>query len=175
MKITPLAQKQKDMLEGKIDAFINRGDNEQGYAELVESGDIFLDPPAMTTPDDIGIKPVAFLQTNEQFGKELSFPELSHRLTDADKKYGWSEVPLYSDPDVRAALAAKDAEIARLKAKIHEANRVTYPFASLASEFIHDGDMTSRADDRNIWGFNDHDLTYGDFRAAYRFNVGELE
>jgi len=40
------------------------------------------------------------------------------------------------------------------------------PFAALATEFMDDSDIPSKADDRTVWGFNEHDLTYGDFRRA---------
>jgi hypothetical protein len=40
------------------------------------------------------------------------------------------------------------------------------PFAALATEFMDDRDIPSKGNDRTVWGYNEHDLTYGDFRRA---------
>lgn len=55
------------------------------------------------------------------------------------------------------------------EASLKEAVELLKPFAELAGDFMDDDHMSSKADDRTVWGYNDNELTYGEFRAARRF------
>jgi hypothetical protein len=91
---------------------------------------------------------------------------------DLARNAGWS-----TSGDVRDISHALFAERQRsdsLKALCDEMAKALEPFAKLASEFVDEEDFRHKPDDRTVWGFNDHDLSYGDFRrihsllAAYR-------
>ena len=65
---------------------------------------------------------------------------------------------------MKREMAEKDERIAALEAGLK-------PFALLADELSID--MSSKPDDRQIWGFNSAELTYGDFRRARTLIQGE--
>lgn len=80
--------------------------------------------------------------------------------TDGDLDAANRMLAPYIDRATKAE-AERDAAVEALK-----------PFAELAGEFA-DDDQRSKANDRPVWGYNDCNLTYGDFRRARSITAKE--
>jgi hypothetical protein len=63
-------------------------------------------------------------------------------------------------------------ELKAALARIKEAEKVIAPFAKLGANFVHEDYSSTKADSQTVWGFNNDELTYGDFRAAANFLEG---
>lgn len=88
-------------------------------------------------------------------------------------------VDYYTDEEREANIEAIATVILAERKRCERVVEALKPFAGLGEEFLTELSKRARPDDVPVWGYNDHSLTYGDFRkanavfAAYKATQGE--
>ena len=70
-------------------------------------------------------------------------------------------------------IAADEDELFSALTELVELRKAVKPFAALGQYMIDEGFVT-KPDDAAAWGFDRHDLTYGDFRRAAAALTGAM-
>lgn len=111
-------------------------------------------------------------ETNREFHRRVQFAERFRRSRKDLNKLFWILIQRHINSEIAATLRAQTAEsqIVALKAERDGLVSALKPFAALYTESMRDfpdgSHKAERPDDRHAWGFNNVDITWGDFRRA---------
>lgn len=84
-----------------------------------------------------------------------------------DAKWAEKHVDTMNDmASLGVALEGAEARATAAEATVTALAEALKPFSELAENFMDDDHLHAKRDENTVWGFNDHDLTYGDFRRA---------